>query len=93
MCSVAPSCPSLCDPWTVAHQAPLSMGFSRKNTGVGCYFLLQGNLPDSVIEPISLMSPALAGSFFTTCHLGRAARLRLLQQKCEDQLTKGEAAD
>ena len=27
---------------TVAHQVPLSMGFSRKNTGVGCHFLLQG---------------------------------------------------
>ena len=27
-------------PWTVAHQAPLSMGFSSKNTGVGCHFLL-----------------------------------------------------
>ena len=29
-------------PWTVARQAPLSMEFSRKDTGVGCYFLLQG---------------------------------------------------
>ena len=29
-------------PWTVAHLAPLSMGFSRQNTGVSCYFLLQG---------------------------------------------------
>ena len=29
-----------CDPWTVAHEAPLSMGFSRKNTGVGCHVLL-----------------------------------------------------
>ena len=29
-------------PWTVAHKAPLSMGFSRQNTGVGCHFLLQG---------------------------------------------------
>ena len=29
-------------PWTVAHQAPLTMGFSRKNTGVGCHALLQG---------------------------------------------------
>ena len=29
-------------PWTVAHQAPLSMGFPSKNTGVGCHFLLQG---------------------------------------------------
>ena len=29
-------------PWTVAPQAPLFMGFSSKNTGVGCHFLLQG---------------------------------------------------
>ena len=29
--------------WTIAHQAPLSLGFSRqKNTGVGCRALLQG---------------------------------------------------
>ena len=34
-------------PWTAACQAPLSTGFfSGKNTGVGCYFFLQGNLPD-----------------------------------------------
>ena len=32
-------------PWTVAHKAPLSMGFSGKNTGVGCHFLLQGVFP------------------------------------------------
>ena len=38
---VAKSCPTLANPWTVACQAPLSMGFSRKNTGVGCHFLLQ----------------------------------------------------
>ena len=31
------------DPWTVAHQVPLSVEFSRKNTGVGC--LLQGIFP------------------------------------------------
>ena len=30
------SCPTLCDPWAVAHQAPLSMGFSRQNVRVGC---------------------------------------------------------
>ena len=29
-------------PWTAARQAPLSMGFPGKNTGVGCHFLLQG---------------------------------------------------
>ena len=32
------------------------MGFSRQDTGVGCHFLLQGNLPDPGIEP---RSPAL----------------------------------
>ena len=32
-------------PWTVARQAPLSMGFPSKNTGVGCHFLLQGIFP------------------------------------------------
>ena len=31
--------------WTVAHQGPLSMGFSSKNTGVGCHALLQGIFP------------------------------------------------
>ena len=28
--------------WTVAHQAPVSLGFSSKTTGVGCHALLQG---------------------------------------------------
>ena len=37
-----------------------------KNTGVGCHFLLQGNLPDPGIEPTSPVSPALAGRFFIT---------------------------
>ena len=36
------SCLSLCDPWTVALQAPLTVDFPGKNTGVGCHFLLQG---------------------------------------------------
>ena len=40
---VAESCPTLVTPWTVAHQAPLSMAFPRKNTGVSCHFLLQGS--------------------------------------------------
>ena len=33
---------------------------------MGCHALLQGNLPDPGIEPVSLTSPALAGGFFTT---------------------------
>ena len=47
-------------------QAPLSMGYSSKNSGVGCHFLPPGDLPDSGIEPVFLTSPALAGRFFTT---------------------------
>ena len=38
--------------------------FPGKNTGVGCY--VPGDLPDPGIEPVSLMSPALVGGFFTT---------------------------
>ena len=35
------SCPTPCDPIDGTQQAPLSLGFSRKNTRVGCHFLLQ----------------------------------------------------
>ena len=38
------SCPTLCNPWTVAHQAPLSMGFSRQE-----YCLCFGNF--STVNP------------------------------------------
>jgi len=37
----------------------------HKNTGAGCHFLLQGIFPPR-IKPVSLVSPALAGRFFTT---------------------------
>ena len=53
-------------PWTVAHQAPLSMGFSRQEYWNGLPCLPPGDLPDPGIEPECLMSPALAGKFFTT---------------------------
>ena len=51
---------------TVTHQALLSMGFSRQEYWSGLPCLPPGDLPDPEIEPISLMSPALAGGFFTT---------------------------
>ena len=41
-------------PWTVAHQAPLSMGFSRQEYWSGLLFPSPGNLPDPGIEPGSL---------------------------------------
>ena len=40
--TVLQSCSTLCDPYTAAHQAPLSLGFSRQETGVGCHALLRG---------------------------------------------------
>ena len=58
-------------PWTVACQAPLSMEFSRQECWSWLSFPFPGDLPDPGIEPASLMSPALAGEFFTHyCHLG-----------------------
>ena len=41
-------------PWTVAHQAPLSMGFSRQEFRSGLPFLSPGDLPNPGIEPRSL---------------------------------------
>ena len=52
--------------WTVAHQVPLSMGFSRREYWSGLpYPPSFRDLPDPETEPISLMSPVLAGRFFT----------------------------
>ena len=53
-------------PWTVALQAPLSMGFSRQEYWSELPFPTPGNLPNTGIE---LMSSALAGEFFTTEHI------------------------
>ena len=52
--------------WTVAQQAPLSMGFSRQKYSSGLPCPPPVDLPDAGIEPVSLMSLALAGGFFTT---------------------------
>ena len=46
-------------PWTVAHQAPLSMGFSWQEYWSGLPFPSAGDLPDPGIEPGSPASPAL----------------------------------
>ena len=57
---------SFVTPWTVTHQAPLSMGFPRQEYWSGLPFTSPGDLPDPGIKPESLTSPALAGGFFTT---------------------------
>ena len=53
-------------PWTVAQQVSLSMRFFRQEYWSGLPFPAPRDLPDPGIEPTSLMSPALAGRFFTT---------------------------
>ena len=52
--------------WTVALQAPLSVGLSRQEYWSGLPSPPPGDLPDPGIEPVYLMSPASAGRFFTT---------------------------
>ena len=52
-------------PWTVARQAPLSMGFSRQEHWGGLPCPPPGDLPDPGVEPASLLSPVLAGGLFT----------------------------
>ena len=54
MCSIAQLCPALWDP--ITHQAPLSMRFSCRNTGVSCHFLLQGVFPTRGLNPHLLHS-------------------------------------
>ena len=58
--------------WTVAHQAPLSMGFSKQESWSWLPFPPPGDLPDPGIKLTSLITPALAGRLFTmsTNHLG-----------------------
>ena len=75
---------------TVARQTPLSTGSSRQEYCSGLPFLPPGDLPDLGIKPMSLVSPALAGGFFTisatwetlrctmrVCMLGRFSRVQL----------------
>ena len=52
------------NPWTVALQAPLSMGFSRQEDWSGMPFPSPGDPPDAEMEPTSLLCPELVGGFF-----------------------------
>ena len=63
-------------PWTIAYQAPPSLGLSRQECWSGLPFPSPGYLPDPEMEP---SSPALAGGFFTTEPPGKP--IQLTQQK------------
>ena len=59
--------------WTAAHQAPLSMGFSRQEYWSGLLCPPPGDLPYPRIEP---MSSALPGRFFTPEPLGKPPHVK-----------------
>ena len=67
----------LVTPWAVTCQAPLTIGFSRQEYWSALPFPSPGDLPDPGTEPTSLMSPALAGGFFTI-----SATLEVLVEEC-----------
>ena len=66
---------SLETPWTVAHQAPLSLGFPRQEYWSELPFPSPGDLPNPGIKPAS---PALAGGFFTTEPPGKCQTVLLM---------------
>ena len=57
-------------PWTVAHQAPLSMGFSRQEYWSGLPCTPPRDLPDPGIEPMPSALPALQADSLPLSHLG-----------------------
>ena len=65
-------CPTFFNPWTIGHQAPLSMGFPRQEYFSGLPFPSPGDIPDLVSKP---ESSALAGGFLTTEPPGKPHRL------------------
>ena len=63
--------PNSVTPHAVAHQAPLSMGFPQQEYWNGLPFPAPGDLPNLEMEPMSPVSPGLAGGFFTTALPGK----------------------
>ena len=61
--------------WTVARQASVSLEFSRQEYWSGLSHPPPRDLPNPGIEPVSLMSPSLAGEFFTTIATWKAHTL------------------
>ena len=82
VCSVSESSNSLQPQWTVAHQTPLSIEFSRQEYWNGLPFPNPGDLPHPGIKPESPMSPALAGGFFTTEPPGKPTEALCPSQSC-----------
>ena len=76
-CSLTKLHLTLCDPWTVAHQVPLSMGFPRQEYWHGLPFPLSGDLPNPGIK---LASPALQADSLLLSHQGSPFHNILIMQ-------------
>ena len=70
---------------TVVRQAPLSKGFPRQGYWSGVPCPSPGDLPNPGIKPTSLMSPALAGRFFSTAPLRKPVLLDDTKDKRRDR--------
>ena len=68
---------SFATPWTVACQAPFSMGFPRQEYWSGWPFPSRGDGPNPVVE-LTCSASALAGEFFTTEPPGKARILYIV---------------
>ena len=58
-------------PWTALHSAPLSMEFCRQESWGELPFPFPGDIPNPGVKPLSPVSPALAGRFFTSEPCGK----------------------
>ena len=65
------SCPALCDPWAIAHQAPLSMEFSKQEYWSGLLYPPQVDLSDPGDQTRVFCSSCIAGRFLTTKSQGK----------------------
>ena len=94
---VAKSCPTLVIPWTVACQAPLSMGFSRQEYWSGLPFPSSGDLPNPGIKPKSpTIRRILYWLSFTESLLTREAPLSFLvaaNSSYRDMVLYGQSRD
>ena len=77
---VAQLCPTLVTPWAVAHQAPLSLGFSRQEYWSGLPISSPGDLPDPGIEP---EASALQADYLSTELPGNSPSVKLLAPNCQ----------
>ena len=74
-------------PWTIAHQVPLFMGFSRQEYWSGLPFPSPGDLPDPGIKP---RSPALQADALTSEPPAYMCSIKLWQKQQEYTMRKKE---